>query len=43
MDIHGCVEGWLAIFDRRVRVKWEDKIFMKKKTMDGKKITIVGL
>jgi hypothetical protein len=43
MDTYGCTEGWLAIFDRRVRVKWDDKIFMKKKTVDGKKITIVGL
>jgi hypothetical protein len=43
MDIYGCNEGWLAIFDRRVHVKWDDKIFMKKKTVDGKTITIVGL
>jgi hypothetical protein len=43
MDIYGCNEGWLAIFDRRVRVKWDDKIFMKKKIVDGKTITIVGL
>jgi hypothetical protein len=43
MDVFGCNEGWLAIFDRRVRVKWDDKIFMKKKTINGKKITIVGL
>jgi type II secretory pathway predicted ATPase ExeA len=43
MDIYGCSEGWLAIFDRRVRVKWEDKIFMKKETINGKTITIVGL
>jgi hypothetical protein len=43
MDIYGCNEGWLAIFDRRVRVKWDDKIYMKKKTVKGKKITIVGL
>jgi hypothetical protein len=43
MDIFGCNEGWLAIFDRRVRVKWNDKIFMKKEKVDGKIITIVGL
>jgi Holliday junction resolvase len=43
MDIYGCNEGWLVIFDRRVRVKWDDKIYMKKKTVKGKKITIVGL
>jgi hypothetical protein len=43
MDIYGCREGWLAIFDRRVRVRWNDKIYMKKKTVDGKTITVVGL
>jgi hypothetical protein len=43
MDICSCKEGWLVIFDRRVRVKWDNKIFMKKKTIKGKKITIVGL
>jgi hypothetical protein len=43
MDVHGCSEGWLAIFDRRENVAWEDKIFMEKKTVNGKKITVVGL
>jgi hypothetical protein len=39
----GCTEGWLAVFDRRPDVKWEDKIYMKKETVEGKTITIVGL
>jgi hypothetical protein len=43
MDSYGCNEGWLASFDRRVRVKWDDKIYMKKKKIKGKTITIVGL
>jgi hypothetical protein len=43
MDIYGCSEGWLAIFDRRDGLKWDDKIYMEKKTVDGKTITIVGL
>ncbi|MDR0703903.1 MAG: hypothetical protein LBF88_02835, partial [Planctomycetaceae bacterium] len=43
MDIYGCDEGWLAIFDRRVRVKWNDKIYLKKEKVNGKTITIVGL
>jgi hypothetical protein len=43
MDIHDCKEGWLAVFDRRVTVKWEEKNYMKKKTVDGKTVTIVGL
>jgi hypothetical protein len=43
MDTCGCSEGWLAVFDRRTDVKWEDKIYMKKETVDGKTVTIVGL
>jgi hypothetical protein len=43
MDGYGCDEGWLAIFDRRARVKWDDKIYLKKKTVNGKTITVVGL
>jgi hypothetical protein len=43
MDIHGCTEGWLLVFDRRPTVKWDDKIYMKKETADGKTVTIVGV
>jgi hypothetical protein len=43
MDTYGCTEGWLALFDRRPELKWEDKIYMRKETVAGKTITIVGL
>jgi Holliday junction resolvase len=43
MDIHGCEEGWLVVFDQRKRIKWDNKIYMKKKKINGKIITIVGL
>ncbi|MDR2439803.1 MAG: hypothetical protein LBE12_10600, partial [Planctomycetaceae bacterium] len=43
MDIHGCEEGWLVVFDQRKRIKWDTKIYMKKKKINGKIITIVGL
>jgi hypothetical protein len=43
MDLHGCNESWLVIFDRRTTVKWEDKLYFKKKTVDGKTITLVGV
>jgi hypothetical protein len=43
MDVYGCSEGWLAIFDRRIDVRWDDKIYMEKKTANGKTITVVGL
>jgi hypothetical protein len=42
MDIHGCTEGWLIIFDRRPNVPWEEKIYMKKEHVDGKTVTVVG-
>jgi hypothetical protein len=43
MDVYGCTEGWLLLFDRRPDMKWDDKIYMKKETPDGKTITVVGL
>ncbi|MDR3187889.1 MAG: AAA-like domain-containing protein [Prevotellaceae bacterium] len=43
MDIHGCTEGWLALFDRRPNIPWEEKIYMEKKPVNGKTVTIVGL
>jgi hypothetical protein len=43
MDTYGCSEGWLAVFDRRVDKKWDDKIYMRKETAEGKTITVVGL
>jgi len=43
MDAFDCIEGWLAIFDRRPNMKWEEKIYMKKEKIDGKTVTIVGL
>lgn len=43
MDVCGCAEGWLLLFDHRPDVKWDDKIYTKKETLDGKTITIVGL
>ena len=43
MDIFGSAEGWLAIFDRRPEIRWDEKIYMKKETIDGKTVTIAGL
>ena len=43
MNTFGCTEGWLAIFDQRPEITWDDKIFMKKETVEGKTVTIVGL
>ncbi|MDR1937399.1 MAG: ATP-binding protein, partial [Tannerellaceae bacterium] len=43
MDTYGCTEGWLAIFDRRPELKWDDKIYMRKETLGTQTITVVGL
>jgi hypothetical protein len=42
MDVLGCREGWLVIFDRDQSKLWEDKIYMRKETVEGKTITVVG-
>jgi Holliday junction resolvase len=42
MDVFGCDEGWMVVFDRRSTVKWKDKLYMKKESVDGKTVTIVG-
>ncbi|MDR1666851.1 MAG: ATP-binding protein, partial [Bacteroidales bacterium] len=43
VDTYGCNEGWLVVFDRRDKVRWNAKIFMKKKKVNGKTITVVGV
>ncbi|MDR2626809.1 MAG: hypothetical protein LBC40_02110, partial [Dysgonamonadaceae bacterium] len=42
MDLHCCNEGWMVVFDRRKTVKWQDKLYFKKETVDGKTLTVVG-
>jgi hypothetical protein len=42
MDLHCCNEGWMVVFDRRTTVKWEDKLYFKKKTVNEKTVTVVG-
>jgi hypothetical protein len=43
MDVYGCSEGWLVVFDRRDAVKWDEKIYMKKEAVaPGKTVTVVG-
>jgi hypothetical protein len=43
MDSFGCTEGWLAIFDQRPEMTWDNKIYMKQEIVDGKTITVVGV
>ena len=44
MDRFGCTQGWLVIFDQRLEVTWDDKIYIKQEAVEGgKRITVVGL
>jgi hypothetical protein len=43
MDTFGVSEGWLALFDRRPERSWEEKIYTRRETVDGKMVTVVGL
>jgi hypothetical protein len=42
MDVYGATEGWLALFDR-AQTPWSEKIYMERRIVDGKTVTIVGL
>ncbi|MDR3217535.1 MAG: hypothetical protein LBU22_00905, partial [Dysgonamonadaceae bacterium] len=42
MNKYGCSEAWLALCDRE-NPDWDDKIYMRKETVGGKTITVVGL
>jgi hypothetical protein len=43
MDMCGCAEGWLLLFDRRPDLPWNDKIYIRKENSDNKTITVVGV
>jgi hypothetical protein len=43
MDVYGATEGWLALFDRTPQTSWDEKIYMEKRIIDEKTITIIGL
>jgi hypothetical protein len=42
MDTLGCAEGWVIVFDRRKTISWEEKIFWKTHTLDGKTMHLIG-
>ncbi len=43
MDKCGSTEGHLIIFDRSPETPWEEKIFRREETHDGKQITVWGM
>lgn len=42
MDLLGCTEGWLVIFDRDEGLSWDEKIYVQEEKVEGKIIYIVG-
>ncbi|GHS93522.1 hypothetical protein FACS1894207_0060 [Bacteroidia bacterium] len=42
MDTLGVKEGWLVIFDRRINIDWDSKIYLKTEKIDDKTLTIAG-
>ena len=42
LDHLGSQEGWLVLFDLRKERKWEDKLFIRDETREGKLIHVVG-
>jgi hypothetical protein len=42
MDLHCCNEGWMVVFDRCPSVAWKKKLYMRKETVNGKTVTVVG-
>ena len=41
-DRVGENSGWLVLFDRDTAKPWEEKIYMKKETINGKELTVAG-
>jgi len=42
MDTIGSDTGWLVIFDRDAEKPWDEKLYMKEETVNGKKVTVAG-
>jgi len=42
MDLLGCNEGWLVIFDRDDGLSWDEKIYFQTDIVEDKTIYIVG-
>ena len=42
MDTLGCTEGWLVAFDRDTEKPWNEKIYQKPETVNGKTVHVFG-
>jgi DNA polymerase III delta prime subunit len=43
LDTLGLAEGWMAIFDEDKAKPWEQKLFTRDETFDGKTLHVIGL
>ena len=43
LDKLGLAEGWMAIFDEDKTKPWDEKLFLRDETFNGKTIHVVGL
>ena len=43
LDTLGLSEGWMAVFDEDPSKPWDEKIFLRDMTVDGKILHIIGL
>ena len=42
MDTLGCNKGWLVVFDQRVTLSWDERLFSKEVNADGKIVAVYG-
>jgi Holliday junction resolvase len=43
IDILGCKEGWVVVFDQRTGKTWDEKIYKKQETLNDIVIHIYGI
>lgn len=42
LGLLGLSEGWLVLFERRKKIPWEERIYQKELTHEGKLIHLIG-
>jgi len=42
MDTLGCNEGWLVAFNRNNKKSWNEGIYQKQETINGKIVNVFG-
>lgn len=42
LDSIGASEGWLIVFDQRPNRSWEDRLWAREVTREGKRLHLIG-